>query len=71
MHALRPSVAPASQPTAYLTVDASQIKPMYDRHMLAVDLPTVIRIAMARNIDIQEAQQRIRRLGVNSKPMSA
>ena len=59
VHAPRPSVAPATQPTASLTVDASQIKPMYDRRMLAVDLPTVIRIAMARNIDIQEAQQRI------------
>ena len=58
-HATRPSVAPATQPTASLTVDASQIKPMYDRRMLAVDLPTVIRVAMARNIDIQEAQQRI------------
>ena len=34
-------------------------QPMYDRRMLAVDLPTVIRVAMARNIDIQEAQQRI------------
>jgi outer membrane protein TolC len=59
VHAPPPSVAPATQPTASLKVDASQIKPMYDRRMLAVDLPTVIRIAMSRNIDIQEAQQRI------------
>lgn len=59
VRATGPSVAPATQPTASLKVDASQIKPMYERRMLAVDLPTVIRIAMARNIDIQEAQQRI------------
>ncbi len=59
VHAPRPSVAPATQPTASPTVDASQIKPMYDRRMFAVDLPIVVRIAMARNIDIQEAQQRI------------
>jgi len=32
---------------------------MYERRMLAVDLPTVSRVAMARNIDIQEAQQRV------------
>ena len=59
VRAAHPSLAPATQPTASLTVDASQIKPMYDRRMLAVDLPTVVRVAMARNIDIQEAQQRI------------
>jgi len=54
-----PSVAPAIQPTASLKVDASQISPMY-RRLLAIDLPTVARIAMARNLDIQEAQQRIK-----------
>ncbi len=53
-----PSLAPASQPTASLKVNASQIPPMY-RRLLAVDLPTVARIAMARNLDIQEALQRI------------
>lgn len=53
-----PSVAPATQPTASLKVDASQIPPMY-RRLLAVDLPTVARVAMARNLDIQEARQRI------------
>jgi outer membrane protein TolC len=55
----RPSVASSRQPTASLKVDASQIQPMYDRRMLAIDLPAVVRIAMARNIDIQEAQQRV------------
>ena len=53
-----PSVAPATQPTASLKVDASQISPMY-RRLLAVDLPAVVRVAMARNLDIQEAQQRV------------
>jgi outer membrane protein len=32
---------------------------MYDHRLLAVDLPTVVRVAMARNIDIKEAQQRV------------
>lgn len=54
----QPSVAPATQPTASLKVDASQIPPMY-RRLLAVDLPTVARVAMARNLDIQAAQQRV------------
>jgi len=54
----QPSVAPATQPTASLKVDASQIPPMY-RRLLAVDLPTVARVAMAHNLDIQEAQQRV------------
>jgi outer membrane protein len=53
-----PSVAPAAQPTATLNVDPSQISTMY-RRMLAVDLPTVARVAMARNLDIQQAQQRV------------
>jgi outer membrane protein TolC len=53
-----PSVAPAAQPAAALRVDASQIPTMY-RRMLAVDLPTVARVAMARNLDIQQAQQRV------------
>ena len=32
---------------------------MYDRRMLAVDLPTTLRVAMARNIDIQAAQEHV------------
>jgi outer membrane protein TolC len=32
---------------------------MYDRRMFAVDLPTTLRVAMARNIDIQAAQERV------------
>ncbi len=54
-----PSVAPASQPIASLTIDTSHIRPMYDRRMFAIDLPTTVRVAMARNIDIQAAQQHV------------
>ena len=56
---VRPSVAPATQPRASIQVDASHIQPMYEHRLLAVDLPTVISIAMARNIDIQEAKQHV------------
>ena len=55
----QPWVAPATQPAASLKVDASQIRPMYDHRLLAVDLPTVVRVATARNIDIKEAQESI------------
>lgn len=54
-----PSVAPAAQPAASLKVDASQIRPMYDHRLLAVELPSVVRVAMARNIDIKGAQQTV------------
>jgi outer membrane protein TolC len=53
-----PSVAPANQPSPSLDVDASQISPMY-RELLAVDLATVARVAMTRNLDVQQAEQRI------------
>ncbi len=53
-----PSVAPTTQPTASLKVDASKIRPMY-RSLLAADLPTVVRVATARNLDIKEAKQRV------------
>jgi hypothetical protein len=45
-----PSVAPARQPAASVKVDTSQIRPMYDHRLLAVDLPTVARVAMARSV---------------------
>ena len=54
-----PSVAPASQLAASVKVDTSHIHPMYDHRLLAVDLPTVVRVAMARNIDIKAAQQTV------------
>lgn len=54
-----PSVAPARQPAASLKVDAAKIAPMYEHRLLAVDLPTVFRVAMARNIDIKAAQESV------------
>ena len=54
----RPSLAPATQPAASLALDATQIKPMY-RELLAIDLPTVVRVAAARNLDIEQARQRV------------
>src|SRR5215467_7091421 len=54
-----PSVAPATRQHASLKIDTSGIRPMYDRRMLAVDLPTTVRLATARNIDIQAAQERV------------
>src|SRR5438876_1182752 len=53
-----PSLAPATQPSASLQIDASRVQPMY-RQLLAVDLPTVIRVASAQNLDIEQARQRV------------
>src|SRR4051812_12506126 len=53
-----PSVAPSTQPTAVLQLGGVEIRPMY-RELLAVDLPTVTRVAMARSIDIQQARARV------------
>ena len=55
---LLPHVAPATQPTASLQLDAAAIHPMY-RELLAVDLPTIAQVAMARSVDIQQARQRV------------
>ncbi|MFI5377719.1 MAG: TolC family protein [Tepidisphaerales bacterium] len=54
----RPALAPATQPSASLALDSTQIKPMY-RELLAIDLPTVVRVAAARNLDIEQARQRV------------
>jgi outer membrane protein TolC len=57
----RPSVAPtaaATQPAALLSLEDAKVRPMY-REMMAVDLPTVSRVALARGIDVREAQQRV------------
>src|SRR5260370_42511133 len=54
-----PAVTPAAQRVASPKVDASQIPPMYGHRLLPIDLPTVVRVAMARNIDIKEAQARV------------
>ncbi len=53
-----PSVAPPSQPSVSLALKPSAITPMY-RELLAVDLPTVIRVANAQNLDIQQARQQV------------
>jgi outer membrane protein TolC len=58
LHLSHPSVVPATQPTASLGVDASQITPMYHR-LLAIDLPTVARVAVSQNLDIRQARQRV------------
>jgi outer membrane protein TolC len=54
----RPMVNPTTQPSASLALDSSQVRPMY-REMLAIDLPTVARVASAQNIDIEQAKQRV------------
>lgn len=58
--AARPNVAPATQPASadMLTLDASQIRPMY-RELLGIDLPTAVKVATARNADIQQARQQV------------
>lgn len=53
-----PALAPADQQAASLKVDASGIPPMYHR-VLAVDFPTMLKVADAQNLDIQEAQRRV------------
>ena len=57
-HPSYPSVAPPNQPAVISNVDTSEIQPMY-RRLLAVDLPTVVRVATASNLDIRDAQQRV------------
>jgi outer membrane protein TolC len=51
-------LAPSGQQGASLKVDPSTIPPMYHR-LLAVDLPTVLKVANSQNLDIQEAQLRV------------
>ena len=41
-----------------MKLDASRIAPMY-HELLAIDLPTVVRVANARNLEIQQARQRV------------
>jgi outer membrane protein TolC len=54
----RPSVGPTTQPTVSVPLSGARIAPMY-RDLLAIDLPTVLRVANARNLDIQQARQRL------------
>jgi outer membrane protein TolC len=53
-----PSVAPATQPSAALEINPSDVRPMY-HELLAIDLPTVARVAAARNLDIEQARHRV------------
>src|SRR3954467_1367515 len=55
----RPDLAPATQPSASLPLGGAPVQPMY-RQLLAVDLPTVARVASAQAIDVQEARERVR-----------
>ncbi len=54
----RPHVTPVSQAADVppLVLDRSQIKPMYTE-LLAVDLPAVVQVATAQNVDIRHARQ--------------
>src|SRR6266566_7852766 len=48
-------MAPASE---VISLDKSQINPLY-RELLAIDLPNVVRVATAQNIDVREARERV------------
>ena len=56
----RPDVAPSEQPVSAmpLHLDPDPIKPMYTE-LLAIDLPTVVRVALADNFDIRHARQAV------------
>lgn len=58
--AARPNVAPKSPPnrTAVVQLDRSRIEPMY-RELLAINLATVARVALADNIEVLQARQQI------------
>jgi outer membrane protein TolC len=51
-------VAPDTQPSANFALNSQDVHPMYV-HLLAIDLPTVMRTVAARNIDIQQARTRV------------
>jgi outer membrane protein TolC len=53
-----PSVAPTTQPSVSLDVGPTELKPMY-RELLAIDLPTVLHVANTKNLDIEQARQRV------------
>jgi outer membrane protein TolC len=53
-----PSMGPATQPSVSLDLNGLPIAPMY-RELLAIDLPTVVRVANARNLDIERARQQV------------
>lgn len=53
-----PSVAPATQPGGSFALAAEGIRPMYTE-VLAIDLPTVTRVALAKNLELREAAARV------------
>src|SRR5690348_11748045 len=53
-----PSVAPATQPTTAFELGGAEIRPMY-REMVAIDLQTAARVAVARGIDVRQARERV------------
>jgi len=57
---LRPNLAPATQPAlaGVIALRRDEIQPMYTE-LLPIDLPTVIRVARADNLDIRQAQQAV------------
>ncbi|MCH9002042.1 MAG: TolC family protein, partial [Planctomycetes bacterium] len=56
-----PDVSPtdAAEVAEVLTLDASAVSPMYTE-LLAVDLPSVVRVAAAQNMQILQARERVR-----------
>jgi len=58
VHTPPPSVLPTTQPTASFALHAEQIRPMYQT-LMAIDLPTVTRVALAQNLDIRQAALRV------------
>src|SRR5437899_7482866 len=53
-----PSVAPATQLSESLAIGDTGVGPMY-HELLAIDLPTVLRVAASRNLDIAQARERV------------
>src|SRR4051812_8621396 len=56
--AAHPALGPATQPAVSLSIGGADVGPMY-HELLAVDLPTVLRVAASRNLDIAQARQRV------------
>ncbi len=56
----RPDISPIQQSSSeqLLKLDASQIKPMY-REILAINLPTIVHVAVAENFDILQAKEQV------------
>src|SRR6478609_8381574 len=56
--AAHPALGPARQPSVSLSIGGADVGPMY-HELLAVDLPTVLRVAASRNLDIAQARERV------------